>query len=165
MCAFIINQRCGKVLSCKNRSNESVFFQSRKVVPSFRWHPIRQQKSKPIMDLLVKWLKVHPEKVSKGSKTENAINFSLKRWALSRYFGDDRPPIDNNWVDYPTLGFGTQELALCRQSAQGSACRQYYELNSIAQEQCLEPFAYLKDVLGLNPRRILINLLKQSLLS
>lgn len=111
---------------------------------------IRQQKSKPIMDLLLKWLQVHREKVPKGSKTENAINYSLKRWdALSRYLGDGRLPIDNNWVENQIRpwALGRKNWLFAGSLRSGQRAANIMSLIQSAKNNDLDPYAYLKDVL------------------
>ena len=64
-----------------------------------RWR-IRQEKAKPILDLLHRWLTTHRPKVPNGSSIAKAIDYSLRRWtALSHYVTDAQVPIDNNCAE------------------------------------------------------------------
>ncbi|BBP45624.1 transposase [Thiosulfatimonas sediminis] len=111
---------------------------------------IRQQKSKPIMDLLLKWLQVHREKVPKGGATEKVIHYSLKRWdALSRYLGDGRLPIDNNWVENQIRpwALGRKNWLFAGSLRSGQRAANIMSLIQSAKNNGLDPYAYLKDVL------------------
>ena len=102
------------------------------------------------MDLLLKWLQVHREKVPKGSKTENAIHYSLKRWdALSRYLGDGRLPIDNNWVENQIRpwALGRKNWLFAGSLRSGQRAANIMSLIQSAKNNDLDPYAYLKDVL------------------
>ena len=51
-------------------------------------------------DALNKWLTLQRRKVSDGSATAKAIDYSLNRWAaLTRYADDGGLPAKNNWVE------------------------------------------------------------------
>ena len=56
---------------------------------------LRQERARPIADLLHEWLLAHRLKVPDGSASAKAIDYSLKRWkALIRYIDDGNLPID-----------------------------------------------------------------------
>ncbi len=60
----------------------------------------REDRARPIADVLHEWLVVHRPKVPDGSASAKAIDYSLKRWkALIRYIDDGNLPIDNNWLE------------------------------------------------------------------
>jgi hypothetical protein len=61
---------------------------------------IRQERTKPFVDLLHQWLIAHRQKITDGSATARAIDYSLKRWgALTRFVDDGHLPIDNNHIE------------------------------------------------------------------
>ncbi len=61
---------------------------------------LREERARPIADLLHEWLVIHRLKVPDGSASAKAIDYSLKRWnALIRYIDDGNLPIDNNWME------------------------------------------------------------------
>ena len=40
------------------------------------------------------------QKITDGSATAKALDYSLKRWsALTRFVDDGRLPVDNNWIE------------------------------------------------------------------
>ena len=61
---------------------------------------LREERARPIADLLHEWLVIHRLKVPDGSASAKAIDYSLKRWnALIRYIDDGNLSIDNNWME------------------------------------------------------------------
>ena len=61
---------------------------------------LREERARPIADVLHEWLVIHRLKVPDGSASAKAIDYSLKRWkALIRYIDDGNLPIDNNWME------------------------------------------------------------------
>ena len=60
----------------------------------------RQARARPIADALHEWMRLTRQKVTDGSATAKALDYSLKRWAaLTRYLDDGQVPIDNNWIE------------------------------------------------------------------
>src|SRR5690606_19689234 len=56
--------------------------------------------ARPIAEALQAWMTAHRLKVPDGTGIARALDYSLKRWAaLTRYLGDGRLPIDNNWIE------------------------------------------------------------------
>ena len=61
---------------------------------------IRQVRSKPVLDALHQWMLLTRQKITDGSATARALDYSLKRWAaLTRFVGDGRLPVDNNHIE------------------------------------------------------------------
>jgi hypothetical protein len=61
---------------------------------------IRQLRSAPVMDALHRWMLLTRQKITDGSATAKALDYSLKRWgALTRFVDDGRLPVDNNWIE------------------------------------------------------------------
>ena len=61
---------------------------------------IRQAQSKPLADAFAQWMLLQRQKITDGSATAKALDYSLKRWgALTRFLDDGQLPIDNNWID------------------------------------------------------------------
>ena len=61
---------------------------------------MRKDKSKPLVDALHQWMLLQRQRVTDGTATARALDYSLKRWeALSRFVEDGRLPIDNNWIE------------------------------------------------------------------
>lgn len=45
-------------------------------------------------------MQLQRQKVTDGSATAKALDYTLKRWpALTRYIDDGQLPIDNNWIE------------------------------------------------------------------
>ena len=109
----------------------------------------RRRRSAPIADALHGWLTAQRVKVTDGTGTAKAIDYSLIRWAaLTRYLDDARLPIDinhdeqqirpwagrKNWLFAGTLAAGQRAAAI-------TSLIQSAKLNGH------DPYAYLKDVL------------------
>lgn len=61
---------------------------------------VRQQRSRPILDALHKWMLLQRQQVAGNSATAKALDYSLKRWdALTRFVDDPNLPVDNNWIE------------------------------------------------------------------
>ena len=61
---------------------------------------IRQRKSKPIAELMHRWLLAHRLEIPDKSASARAMDYSIKRWdALVRYIDDAQLPIDNNLIE------------------------------------------------------------------
>ncbi|MCU5787430.1 putative transposase [Alcanivorax marinus] len=61
---------------------------------------LRHEQARPIADALHRWMIAQRQKVTDGSGTAKALDYSLKRWAaLTRYLDDGAVPIDNNRVE------------------------------------------------------------------
>ena len=59
-----------------------------------------RRRSRPVADALHQWTRQQRQKISDGSATARAIDYSLNRWvALTRFLGDGDVPISNNWVE------------------------------------------------------------------
>jgi transposase len=58
---------------------------------------VRNERSKPLLESLKKWMEETLDKLSRKSDTTRAIHYALNRWdALLRYCDDGRLEIDNN---------------------------------------------------------------------
>jgi transposase len=61
---------------------------------------IRQDKSKPLLDALYRWMIVNRQQITDGSATAKALDYSLRRWsALTRFVANGQLPIDNNHIE------------------------------------------------------------------
>jgi transposase len=66
---------------------------------------VRQEKSKPVIDELLKWAIKHDGAVLPGSKMGTAISFMLNLWkGLTRFLKDPRIPLDNNAAERALRG-------------------------------------------------------------
>ena len=111
---------------------------------------IRQEKAKPVADALHKWLLLQRSKVTNGSATAKALDYSLKRWvALTHYLYDGQIPIDNNWCENQirpvALGRGNWLFAGSLRAGQRAAA--VMSLIQSAKINGHDPYAYMKDIL------------------
>jgi hypothetical protein len=59
-----------------------------------------QERSKPLLDDLHQWMVLNPQKITDGSATAKAFDYSLRRWGvLTRFVGDGQLPVDNNHTE------------------------------------------------------------------
>ncbi len=118
-----------------------------------RWR-LRQEKAKPILDLLYRWLTSHRQQVPNGSSIAKAIDYSLKRWtALSHYVNHAQVPIDNNWVEnrIRPIAIGRNNWLFAGSLRAGQRAAAVMSLIQSAKLNGIDPLAYLKDVLNRLP--------------
>ncbi len=61
---------------------------------------VRQEKAKPLMEALHKWLKEKSEALSKSSTLKEDVNYAFNHWdGLLRYLDDGKLEIDSNFVE------------------------------------------------------------------
>jgi len=61
---------------------------------------IRLVRSKPVLDALHRWMLLTRQKITNGSATAKALDYSLNRWtALTRFVDDGHLPVDNNHIE------------------------------------------------------------------
>jgi transposase len=61
---------------------------------------IRQEQSKPLLDALHQWMILNRQKITDGSATAKALDYSLRRWgAPTRFVDNGQLPIDNNPIE------------------------------------------------------------------
>ena len=111
---------------------------------------IRQTKSKTLLDALHQWMLLQRQRITDGSATARALDYSLKRWvALTRFVEDGRLPIDNNWIENQirpiAIGRGNWLFAGSLRAGQRAAA--VMSLIQSAKLNGHDPYAYLKDVL------------------
>lgn len=111
---------------------------------------IRQQKARPIIDVLHTWMLSQRQKVPEGSAIAKALDYSLKRWvALTCYLDDGDVPIDNNWVENQIRPWavGRSNWLFAGSLRAGQRAAAVMSLVRSAQLNDLDPHAYMKDVL------------------
>ncbi len=99
---------------------------------------IRQEKAKPVADALHKWLLLQRSKVTNGSATAKALDYSLKRWsALTHYLYDGQVPIDNNWCENQIrpVALGRGNWLAAGSLRAGQPCRRRDEPDTKRQDQ------------------------------
>lgn len=111
---------------------------------------IRQVRSKPVLDALHQWMLLTRQKVIDGSATAKALDYSLKRWtALTRFVGDARLPVDNNWIENQIrpIAIGRNNWLFAGSLQAGKRAAAVMSLIQSAKLNGHDPYAYLKDVL------------------
>lgn len=112
---------------------------------------VRQQRSRPLVEVLQPWLREKLTLISQKTKLAEAIRYTLSRWAgLCLFLEDGRIEIDNNVVER-----AIRPLALTRKNAlfagsDGGA--EHWAVIASLIESCkllgVEPHAYLADVMS-----------------
>ena len=99
---------------------------------------------------LHEWLLAQRVRVSDGTATAKAIDYSLNRWrALVRYLDDPRLPIDNNHDEQQIRPWATgrKNWLFAGTLAAGQRAAAIVSLIQSAKLNGHDPYAYLKDVL------------------
>ncbi len=115
---------------------------------------IRQTQSKPLADAMHQWMELQRTKITDGSATAKALDYSLRRWvAITRFLDDGQLPVDNNWIENQirpiAIGRGNWLFAGSLRAGQRAAA--VISLIQSAKLNGHDPYAYLKDVLNRLP--------------
>ncbi|ABD70426.1 transposase IS66 [Rhodoferax ferrireducens T118] len=111
---------------------------------------IRQEKSKPLLDALHQWMILNRQKITDGSATAKALDYSLRRWsALTRFLSDGQLPVDNNHIENQIrpIAIGRNNWLFAGSLRAGKRGAAVMSLIQSARLNGHDPFAYLKDVL------------------
>jgi len=111
---------------------------------------IRQARARPVADALHEWMRLTRLKITDGSATAKALDYSLKRWAaLTRYLDDGQLPIDNNWIENQIrpIALGRSNWLFAGSLRAGQRAAAVMSLIQSARMNGHDPYAYLKDVL------------------
>ena len=111
---------------------------------------IRQTRSRPLLDALHRWMLLTRQKITDGSATAKALDYSLKRWAaLTRFVDDGRLPVDNNWIENQIrpIAIGRSNWLFAGSLRAGQRAAALMSLIRSAKLNSHDPYAYLKDVL------------------
>ena len=117
--------------------------------PIDRQH-LRQKQARPIADALFEWMRLQRIKVTDGSATGKALDYTLKRWqALTRYLDDGQLPIDNNWIENQIrpIAVGRSNWLFAGSLRAGKRAAAVMSLIQSAKMNGHDPYAYIKDVL------------------
>ena len=110
----------------------------------------RRTRATPIAQALHGWLTAQRVKVTDGTATAKAIDYSLNRWAaLTRYLDDPRLPIDNNHDEQQIRPWATgrKNWLFAGTLMAGQRAAAIMSLIQSAKLNGHDPYAYLKDVL------------------
>lgn len=111
---------------------------------------IRQARSKPLADAFKEWMLLQRQKITDGSATAKALDYSLKRWgALTQFLDDGQLPIDNNWIENQIrpIAIGRNNWLFAGSLRAGQRAAAVMSLIQSAKLNGHDPYAYLKDVL------------------
>jgi hypothetical protein len=111
---------------------------------------IRQTKSKPLAHAFKNWMLLQRQKITDGSATGKALDYSRKRWtALTQFLDDGQLPIDNNWIENQTrpLSISRKSWLFAGSLRAGQRAAAVMSLIQSAKLNRHDPYAYLKDVL------------------
>ena len=115
---------------------------------------IRQRQSKPLADAFKEWMLLQRQKITDGSATAKALDYSLKRWgALTQFLDDGQLPIDNNWIENQIrpIAIGRNNWLFAGSLRAGQRAAAVMSLIQSAKLNGHDPYAYLKDVLARLP--------------
>ena len=111
---------------------------------------IRPARSRPLLDALHQWMLLTRQKITDGSATAKALDYSLKRWvALTRFMDDGRLPVVNNWIENQIrpIAIGRSNWLFANSLRAGKRAAAVTSLICSAKLNGHDPYAYLKDVL------------------
>lgn len=114
-------------------------------------HRGRQQLSKPLWEELGVWLRLERQRVLPGGKTQEALDYSLNAWAaLTRHLDDAAVAIDNNHLERQIKPWklGAKNWLFVGSTLAGQRAATVMSLVQSAKLNGLDPWAYLRDVLG-----------------
>jgi transposase len=115
---------------------------------------IRQTTSKPLAEAFHQWMLLQRQRITDGSATAKALDYSLKRWtALTQFLGDGQLPIDNNWIENQIrpIAIGRSNWLFAGSLRAGQRAAAVMSLIQSAKLNGHDPYAYLKDVLARLP--------------
>ena len=115
---------------------------------------IRQTQSQPLLDALHQWMLRQRQRVTDGTATAKALDYSIKRWAaLSRFAQDARLPIDNNWIENQIrpIAIGRNNWLFAGSLRAGQRAAAVMSLIQSAKLNGHDPYVYLKDILARLP--------------
>jgi hypothetical protein len=111
---------------------------------------IRQEKTKPMLDALHEWMLLNRQKITDGSATAKALDYSLRRWdALTRFVDDGQLPVDNNHIENQIrpIAIGRNNWLFAGSLRAGKRGAAVMSLIQSAKLNGHDPYTYLKDVL------------------
>ena len=125
-----------------------------KELPPDERRRIRQERSKPLLDALRQWMILNRQKITDGSATAKALDYSLRRWeALTRFVADGQLPVDNNHIENQIrpIAIGRNNWLFAGSLRAGKRGAAVMSLIQSAKLNGHDPYAYLKDVLARLP--------------
>jgi len=111
---------------------------------------VRQQRSRPLLDDLGRWLRTALDQLSRKSDTAAAIQYALNLWpALLRYCDDGAIEIDNSAAERALRGvaIGRRNYLFAGADSGGERAAAIYSLIGTAKLNGVDPAAWLRHVL------------------
>jgi transposase len=115
---------------------------------------LRALQTRPILDMLHRWLILQRQQATDGTALARAIDYSLKRWvALVRFADDGDLPPDNNHLEnrIRPIALGRSNWLFAGSLRGGQRAAAAMSLIQSAKLNGHDPYAYLKDVLARLP--------------
>jgi len=112
---------------------------------------VRQERTAVILADLHAWMSATLQTVSAKSNLAGALKYALVRWeALTRFCDDGRIEIDNNTAERSIcpLVLGRRNYLFAGSDGGGTSAAALYSLIGTALLNGVEPYAYLREVLG-----------------
>jgi transposase len=119
--------------------------------PSSERRRVRQERSRPRVEVLETWLREQYERLSPASQVAKAIAYSLNRWdGLARFLDDGRLCMTNNAAERALRGIavGRHNWTFAGSDAGGRRAAAIYTLIETAKLNDVDPQAWLTDVLA-----------------
>ena len=114
-------------------------------------HTLRQQESKPVLDLLKVWMLDNYQIVLPKSAIGLAIQYALHLWArLENYLLDGRLEIDNNWIENKIrpLAIGRKNYLFAGSHDAAHRAGMIYSFFAMCRVAGINPQEWLTDVLA-----------------
>jgi hypothetical protein len=111
---------------------------------------IRQARSKPLAIKFHEWMLLQRQRITDGTATAKALDYSLKRWsALTQFLDNAQLPIDNNWIENQIrpIAIGRSNWMFAGSLRAGQRAAAVMSLIQSARLNGHDPYAYIKDVL------------------
>ena len=112
---------------------------------------VRQRQARPLLAALKAWFEAQLAKLAPKGGLAQAIRYSLSNWtALTRYVDNGRLEIDNNRAENTLRGvaLGRKNWLFAGSDSGGARAAAIYGLIETCKLNGVDPFAYLRDVLG-----------------
>ena len=112
---------------------------------------LRGEQSKPVLNDFESWLQEEKRKTLPKSPIGEAIAYALSNWvALTRYVEDGDLSIDNNAAERAlrAIAVGRKNWIYCGSDRGGRTAAILYSFTQSAKRHSLDPFEYLRDVIG-----------------
>ena len=103
-----------------------------------------------VADAFYQWMLLQRQRITDGSATAKALDYSLKRWgALTQFLDDGQLPIDSNWIENQIrpIAIGRNNWLFAGSLRAGQRAAAVMSLIQSAKLNGHDPYAYLKDVL------------------